>query len=124
MAFHPRGRQLASAGFEKTVRVWDLETSKQVKVLSGHEQFVNAVAFTPNGAELSSISLGIRASDSPSGHKFEQCRWTVATGQLKQSLAGPEHVETVVDPQGRFIARHVDGRIEVALHLRSTARRR
>ena len=114
MAFHPRGRQLASAGFEKTVRIWDLETSKQAKVLSGHEQFVNAVAFTPNGAELLSISLGIRVSDSPSGHKFEQYRWTVATGQLKQSLAGPEHVETVVDPQGRFIARHVDGRIEVA----------
>lgn len=114
MAFHPRGRQLAAAGFEKTIRIWDLETSKQVKVLSGHEQFVNAVAFTPNGAELLSISLGIRVSDSPSGHKFEQYRWTVATGQLKQSLAGPEHVDTVVDPQGRFIARHVDGRIEVA----------
>src|SRR5262249_2194988 len=48
VAFSFHGKTLASAGSDKTVRLWDLEKGKEVAVLAGHADTVNAVAFAPS----------------------------------------------------------------------------
>src|SRR5262245_2681132 len=49
VAFSPDGTSLASASFDKTVRVWNLSTRQTVMTFTGHSDFVHAVAFGPKG---------------------------------------------------------------------------
>jgi len=51
-AYSPDGRTIASAGPDKTVRLWDATKGKQLQVLSGHVNVVDSVAFSPDGKHL------------------------------------------------------------------------
>jgi DNA-binding beta-propeller fold protein YncE len=56
VAFHPDGVHLASASFDKTVRVWNLKQHKLEQAFTGHSDFVYSVAFSPDGAWLATAS--------------------------------------------------------------------
>jgi WD40 repeat protein len=61
VAFTADGKKLASASFDKTVRVWDLESAapappRPILELTGHSDFVYAVSFTPDGKAILSAS--------------------------------------------------------------------
>lgn len=47
---HPSGRLLASAGFDMTWRLWDLETQKELLLQEGHAREVYAVKLQDDGA--------------------------------------------------------------------------
>ncbi len=51
LAFLPSGKRLITAGYGKTLRLWDLETGKDVK-LEGHTAAVKALALSNDGAML------------------------------------------------------------------------
>jgi cytochrome c len=55
LAISPDGAWLASASWDRTVRLWPLGGGA-ARVLEGHQQNVNGVAFTPDGAAL--VSAG------------------------------------------------------------------
>jgi WD40 repeat protein len=56
VAFSRGGRLLASGGYDKTVRVWDLATGKVTRSFTGHEAWVPTLAFHPKDSLLASGS--------------------------------------------------------------------
>jgi hypothetical protein len=94
VAFHPDGKQLASASFDKTVRLWDLTSDKPERTFTHHSDFVYAVAFSPDGQWLAS------ASKDRSVRLVE-----VGTGKSRLTLSGMEQdvLAVAVRPDGQAV---------------------
>jgi tricorn protease-like protein len=58
IAFSPDGKLLGTAGGDKVVQLWSLETGKEVARLEGHKGFIRTVAFSPDGKLLASAGDG------------------------------------------------------------------
>jgi WD40 repeat protein len=56
IAISKDGTRIAGAMNDRTVRVWDAQTGKQVNVLRGHTDLVLDAAFSPDGTQLASSS--------------------------------------------------------------------
>lgn len=52
VAFNPDGSRLASAGYDRVVRILDTETGKETKTYRFDSARINAVAFSPDGRRL------------------------------------------------------------------------
>jgi len=72
VVFSPDGRRIASGGWEKTVRIWDAATGRELETLRGHEDIVWAVAFSPDGRRLASASSDktVRVWDAATGREL------------------------------------------------------
>lgn len=81
LAFSPDGNLLASASYyDRTSRIWDVETGETRHVLRGHTAGVQRVAFHPNQNLLASSSLD----------KYIVL-WNIGTGRPMIVLRGHEN---------------------------------
>jgi WD40 repeat protein len=78
VAFSPDSSKLASAGMNKAVKLWDVQTGKLLHSLNEHVLPVSSLTFTQDGQSL--LSLGTQATDRSGG---EIKRWDTATGELR-----------------------------------------
>ena len=57
MAFSPGGSRLASVGFDRTVRLWDVATRSAIRVLSGDAEGYR-IAYSRDGRLIAAASVG------------------------------------------------------------------
>ncbi|KAK8062606.1 HET-domain-containing protein [Apiospora hydei] len=95
VAFSPDGRQVASASWDKTVKLWDAETGQERQTLEGHSGSVRSVAFSPDGRQVASASSDETVK-----------LWDAETGQERQTLEGHSGFvwSVAFSPDGRQVA--------------------
>jgi WD40 repeat protein len=93
--FSPDKTILATGGMGKEIKLWNVKTGALVKVLSGHTDYVYAIAFSPDGKLLVS-----------GGSEQSLKLWDVATGGELASLRGDvdNYYQAVFSPDGRQMA--------------------
>jgi WD40 repeat protein len=57
VAFSPDSRLLATGGDDTKIRIWDLSTGDQLRVLTGHTSAVHGLSFSHDGRALASASF-------------------------------------------------------------------
>lgn len=78
VAFSPDGTILASGSFDKTIKLWDVATGKEIRTLTGHTKEVVSIAFSPDGKRLASAASQYFGNPEPTPGEVKT--WDTATG--------------------------------------------
>src|SRR5262249_9419508 len=91
VAISPDGRQALSGSYDRTLKLWDLETGELLQTLAGHEDGVAAVSVAPDGRSALSGSSDqtLRLWDLRSGQQIRQFHRMISSSDLRgfQELA-------------------------------------
>ncbi|MEG4582517.1 AAA-like domain-containing protein, partial [Microcoleus sp. MON1_C5] len=95
VAFSPDGKTLASASFDNTIKLWNVQTQKPIATLTGHRNSVRSVAFSPDGKTLASASFDNTIK-----------LWNVQTQKLIATLRGHSNqvLSVAFSPDGKTLA--------------------
>jgi WD40 repeat protein len=68
----PDGKQAVSASWDQTLKVWDLDSGRELRTLVGHSRSVSGVAVTPDGKRAVSASFdnALKVWDLDSGREL------------------------------------------------------
>ena len=56
ISWSPDGKQIATASFDKTIRIWDASTGDVIRSLIGHTRPVRGIAYSPDGSKIATCS--------------------------------------------------------------------
>jgi WD40 repeat protein len=59
LAVSPDGKIAATGGDEKSIKLWDIATGKELKSLPNQKGRIQALAFTPDGKTLASSACDV-----------------------------------------------------------------
>ncbi|MFQ6021194.1 MAG: protein kinase [Acidiferrobacterales bacterium] len=95
VAFSPDGKTLASASYDRTIRLWNVATGTLHRILRGHDRGINSVAYSTDGKWLASA-----------GDDGTVRLWDASTGRPWGLFEGPGYaVYTVAfSPNGTQLA--------------------
>jgi len=77
LCFSPDSQVLLTGGLDQTIRAWDVVSGTELRSFTGHVGEISALDFAPNGQSF--VSAGDNSARV----------WSLATGQLLQTLAVP-----------------------------------
>ncbi|MBN2546968.1 MAG: PD40 domain-containing protein [Spirochaetes bacterium] len=94
IAFSPDGKYIISASWDKTLKLWDVSTGKELRTFQGHYNKVTAVAFSPDGKYVISASWDKTLR-----------LWDLSTGkELKKYSGHYDSVKSITfSPDGKYI---------------------
>jgi WD40 repeat protein len=98
--FSPDGRSIVTAGADKTARIWDVESGREIVSLRGHTDRVVTAAFAPDGKTVASAGAD------------RQVRiWDAENGEASATLEGHQAAITGLAfmPDGRLASAGLDG---------------
>ncbi|MGF2036143.1 MAG: caspase family protein [Nostoc sp. CmiVER01] len=95
VAFSPDGKMIASGSWDKTVKLWNAATGKEITTLNGHSFSIWGLAFSPDSKTIASASADATVK-----------LWNTATGKEITTLKGhSDFVRGVAfSPDGKTIA--------------------
>jgi len=98
----PDNKQVISASWDHSIKIWNLESGEELFTLEGHTGFVNAVAVTPDGKQVISVS-----------HDKTLKVWNLETRNIVASFKGDgELLACAVAPDGvTIVAGEASGRV-------------
>ena len=105
VTWSPDARQVASAGGDRSLRIWDVATGASVRVIAAHKRDVWSVAWSPDGRLIATA-----------GRDGTARLWDVSTGATVQVLAGhPGDVWSVAwsPDASRLLTAGADGTIRL-----------
>jgi WD40 repeat protein len=93
VAFSPDGRQVLSGSKDRTVRLWDVATGRELRQMTGHTSSVYRVRFSPDGRRALSCSADRTVR-----------LWDLETGRELQCLRGHEDFVWAIafSPDGKY----------------------
>lgn len=88
----PDGRRVLTCGYDRTARVYDLETGRAIASLEGHDHWVSEGLFVPGGGLVTLSDTTIH-------------RWSSQGQKLGTWTTGADQVEQLtVHPSGKYLA--------------------
>ena len=94
VAFNPDGKTFATGSDDMNVRIWNLKTAKEIRILNGHKKWVYSVAISPDGQTI------------VSGSQDNTIKvWKLSTGEEIRTLIGHKSYvnDVAISPDGKTI---------------------
>jgi WD40 repeat protein len=90
VALSPNGRRAVSASSDGTLKLWDLETAREIRTLKGHTGPVRGVAVSPDGRQAVSASSDktLRVWDLETGRELRTLKGH--SGPVRSVAASPD----------------------------------
>ncbi len=90
VAFSPDSKRLAAAGADRAIRIWEVESGKQVALIEDHADWILDVAFSPDGKRLRRAPVATRrARSSTSSRKNRRSPSPVTDSRSTPSPSAP-----------------------------------
>ncbi len=83
LAITPDGQTLASASYDKTIKLWNLKTGQLINTITGHNSWVRSIAISPDGQTIAS---GGGSLDPKTDTNVRL--WNLKTGELIRMIPG------------------------------------